>query len=358
VTDGATRAPADTSGPPLERPRDRPLVMDIHAHHFPVGLGDWAQRTGDARWPSLVLDPANISRANIMRGQELFRVVRAACFDASARIADMDAAGVDCQVISPVPVTLIDWAQPGDASAFIAAQNDLLAEVARVSKGRLLAMGTVPLLDTELALRELARAVDELHLSGIEITGMVDGRELDDPAFEPFWAACACERVPVLIHPAHQEVTTRRRGQPYEFGIGMHTDTALAAAALVFGGVLDRHPDLHIALSHGCGAFPWTYPRLRYQARTGDPSRVVALDAHVRRLWADALVFDPLHFRVLVERFGADHILYGTDHPFYPDGLQGPLEVLAEAERSGTGVDERALGANALTFLFRTSTSA
>ncbi len=146
-------------------------------------------------------------------------------------------------------------------------------------------------------------------------------------------------------------MTIRRQGQPYEYAIGMHTDTALAAAALVFGGVLDRHPDLRIALSHGCGSFAWTYPRLRHMATMSDHSRSAAFDDAVRRLWADVLVFDPQHVALLVARFGADHLLYGTDHPFYPEGLQGPIDLLRAAQDLGSGIDQRAYGSNALAFL-------
>ncbi len=325
-------------------------VIDIHAHHFPLGLPDLGSRTGEHRWPTLVVS-ADRRSADIRRGTELFRRVSPSCFDASARIAEMDRAGVHRQVISPVPVMLTDWAPVGPASLFCRTVNDALAEVAASSGGRLLAFGAVPLPHIKQALTELERLRDELGLVGVELSAFPGGLEFDDPTLEPFWAVCAAQQVPVLVHPAHQELSIRRRGQPYEFGIGMHTDTALAAAALVFGGVLDRHPELRIALSHGCGAFPWTYPRLRYQATMTEPSRSAALDDAVRRLWADILVFDPLHLEVLVARFGADHLLYGTDHPFYPDGLQGPIDVLNAARRAGIGVDERALGLNAVQFL-------
>ncbi|MFV0526665.1 MAG: amidohydrolase family protein [Acidimicrobiales bacterium] len=336
-----------------------PLTIDIHAHHFPTGLADFGARTGDPRWPRLERgDGLGPGGARIMRGDDVFRRVTAACFNPAARIAELDAAGVDRQVISPVPVTLIDWAPPDQALAFLGAQNDRLAEIAAGSDGRLIALGAVPLHDPHRAVAELARIHDDLGLAGVEITAMAGGRELDDTALDPFWAAAATARVPVFIHPAHQAVTTRRSGMPYEFGIGMLTDTALAAAALVYGGVLDRHPDLRIALAHGCGAFAWTHPRLRYlatgaAARAGhDPEAVgAALDDLVRTLWVDCLVFDPAHVTLLVQRFGADHVLYGTDHPFLPEGFAGPRRVIDEAVAAGSGLDDRCLGANAATFL-------
>ena len=321
-------------------------IVDFHAHHFPVGLPDLAATTGDGRWPSLVAD----DRPRLMRGAEVFRPVRAACFDATARIAELAAAGVHHQVISPVPVTLVDWAPAALAAQFLGAQNDALAEAARSSGGRLLALGAVPLQDTDLAIAEMARLRSDLGMAGVEITAMVDGRELDHPSLEPFWAAAAAERVPIFIHPAHQESAIRRAGQPYEFGLGMLTDTALAAAALVYGGVLDRHADLRIALSHGCGTFAWAHPRLRYMAAR-DPLAAAHYDELVRHLWVDALVFDAPLVDVLIERFGPDHILFGTDHPFLPEGFEGPLAVLRAAQARRPSLHDGCLGHNALAFL-------
>ena len=336
-----------------------PPTVDIHAHHFPTGLGDFTARTGDPRWPSMHPAPASSSAGGdgpggrIMRGDEVFRQVTAACSDPAARLAEVEAAGVDHQVISPVPVTLIDWAPAAEAAEFHRAQNERLAEIAAGSDGRLLALGAVPMQDTDLAVAELARVRGELGMAGIEISALPGDREMDDPTLDPFWAVAAAEQVPVFVHPAHQAITIRRRGMPHEFGIGMLTDTALAAAALVYGGVLERHPGLRIALAHGCGSFPWTHPRLRYiaQRRDPDPGLSPRLDELVRSLWADVLVFDPAHLPLLVERFGADHLLYGTDHPFLPEGFDGPRQVIDAAIVADSGLDHRCLGANALAFL-------
>ncbi len=335
------------------------VTIDVHAHHFPTGLPDMAARTGDGRWPSLRqgggLGPGG---ATIMRGGERFRRVTAACHDPAVRVAELEAAGIDRQVISPVPVTLVDWAPADEADEFLRRQNDRLAQIAAASGGRLLALGAVPLQDPDRAMTELARIRRDLGMAGVEIGAQIAGRELDDPALEPFWAVAESERVPVFIHPAHQATSTRRSGMPYEFGIGMLTDTALAAAALVYGGVLDRHPGLRVALAHGCGALPWVHPRLRYiatrtaaQAGAENQGRAgAALDEFVRALWVDCLVFDPANVPLLVERFGADHILYGTDHPFLPEGFDGPRQVITDAIDAGSGLDHRCLGANALAF--------
>lgn len=330
--------------------------VDVHSHFFPAGLPDVAASTGDPRWPSLSIGPTGTAgSARIMRGAEVFRPVAATCWRPEERLAAMDAAGIAVHVLSPVPVTLVSWAEPARAASFLRAQNELLAETAAVAPTRLLAFGAVPLQDTDLALAELHRAVDDLGLAGIELGTTVGCRELDDPTLRPFFAEAAARSVPLLVHPTDGGGAIRRRGIPYEFAIGMLTDTAMAATALVFGGVLDACPDLRIALAHGCGSFPWVYPRVARGATLGPEPRVLgSTDELVRRLWVDSLVFDPSHLPLLFERFGADHVMLGSDFPFYPPSFGGATDIVTAAQARGTCGEEEAqgiLGDNARRFL-------
>lgn len=332
-----------------------PATIDVHTHVFPAGLGDLAARTGDGRWPSLAIDEHG--QARIMRGASVFRPVARTCWDATARLAAMDAAGIDVQVLSPVPITLTTWADAQLAADFARAQNDAIAAVAAAAPDRFRWFASVPLQDVELAVGELQRVRRELRADGVQIGTEVHGRELDHAALRPFFRAAAELGLAVFVHPTDGVGAIRRGGQPYEFGLGMLTDTAMAAAALVFGGVLDELPSLRVGLAHGCGSFPWAYPRLARGATLGAAGAAVDLprtDALVRRLWADTLVFDPAHLPLLVQRFGADHLMVGSDFPFYPPAWGGPLDILhaAVAERFCTEEQTTAMrAANALAFL-------
>lgn len=313
----------------------------MHTHFFPVGLPDLAALTGDGRWPSLTVVGDGAGR--IMRGDQLFRPVASTCFDLEARLDAMDRSGIAIQVLSPVPVTLTTWAEPSLAAAFCSAQNDAFA-LAISSCGdpeRFRWLGAVPFQDPAAAVRELERAVRELGMAGIEIGADGAGRELDDPCFEELWAAIEALDVAVFVHPLDGGAgALRRRGTPYDFGLGMTTDTSMAACALVFGGVLERHPRLRVGLAHGCGTFPWAFPRLARGASLTDarpaPECMAAATELVRRLWADTLVFDPGHLPVLIERFGAEHLFLGSDYPFYPPAFGDPVEMLDVAVKLGS----------------------
>jgi aminocarboxymuconate-semialdehyde decarboxylase len=298
-----------------------------------------------------------------MRGAEPFRVVAPSCWDLTARQVAMDDAGIDVHVLSPVPVTLTSWAEPALAVEFCRRQNDLLAEAVASAPRRFVAFGSVPLPHVDAAIDELDRLVRVLGLAGVETGSEIAGWELDDPALRPFFAAVEALDVAVFVHPTDLAGSIRRGGVPYEFGLGMLTDTAMAAGALVFGGVLEAFPRLRVGFAHGCGTFPWALPRMtRGASMAPNPASAERVVELVRHLWADSLVFDPVHLPVLFDRFGSDHIVLGSDYPFYPPAWGAATAIVdagvdqglcTEEQRSGvlSGNGLRFLGARATTVI-------
>ena len=291
-----------------------------------------------------------------MLGDTVFRGVSSALWDRSARLEAMDAAGVGVQVISPVPVMLTYWAEPRLGLDFARAVNDSIADEVGAAGGRLRGLGTVPLQVPGLAVDELRRLSVDLGLAGVEIGTHADGRELDDPTLADFWAEVAELGIAVFVHPLDGGGDAiRRRGVPYDFGLGMLTDTAMAAVGLLNGGILDRHPTIRICLAHGCGTFAWAFPRLRLGSQVGDDAGFVDRYSDLaRRLWVDSLVFDPLHVGLLARRFGAEHVMVGTDYPFVPGQLEGAWRWVDDcASVNGLTTEETSglAGANALRFL-------
>ncbi len=331
-------------------------VIDMHTHFFPRGLPDLAAQTGDPRWPSL-----DETGSRIMLGAEVFRPVAPSCSDLSARAAAMASTAVTRQVLSPVPITLTTWASAALADQFLRTQNDLFAaEIAQAEPETFGWMCAVPMQDPALASAELVRCVEQLGAIGVQIGSEVGDVELDDARFDEFYATAQSLNVPIFVHPTDVSGAIRRQVIPYEFGLGMLTDTALVATALVFGGVLERHPSLRVGLAHGCGTFAVAYPRLKRGATLAPPSAVPAagadLDSLVARLWADTLVFDPMCLPLLIERFGAEHLMLGSDFPFYPTHFGDPLDMLSEATRCGQCTESQRvdiLGPNARHFFER-----
>ncbi|MET7640783.1 amidohydrolase family protein [Streptomyces sp. NPDC005438] len=315
----------------------------MHSHHFDIGP---EAPEGDPHAPRLVRDDA--ANGRVLCGSSLFRRVRAPLWDVEARLREMDAAGVSHQVISPVPVVMEHAGRTADPG-FARTVNSSLAAACQRSGGRLLGLGCLPALPGEEALAtvEECRA---LGLRGVEVGTTVSGLDLDDPRLRPLWRECERTDSAVFVHPVDGgRKVVRRPGGPYDLGLGMTTDTALAATALVFGGVLREHPRLRVALAHGGGTFAAAYPRLRTAAALhgGAPEEH---DALVRRLWVDSLVFDEELLGPLQHRFGPDRLLLGSDEPFFPDQLRRSRRDLVSATGRGL-LSGDPLVANALEFL-------
>jgi aminocarboxymuconate-semialdehyde decarboxylase len=338
----------------LTRPPVRPVhdarAVDIHAHHLGRELA--TSIGGDPDAPRLVIDDEVSGR--IMCGEQIFRKVGSMLWDVHVRLAEMERAGISHQVLSPVPVTMEHAWTPKAGLAYARLVNDSIVAACEQSDGRLIGLGCLPFEDMEAALMELARCL-QMGLRGVEIGTRIGVFDLDAPELDRFWAACESEGAAVFVHPIQGgQGVVRRAGQLYDLGLGMLTDTAIAAASLVFGGVLARYPAVRIALAHGCGAFPWAYPRLAVAAHLaagGDPAE---WDALTRRLYADSLVFDDEHLRLLVHRFGADRILLGSDAPFFPDQMRKSMHGIDRAREDGcvpAHLDHGLLARNALEFL-------
>lgn len=327
-------------------------VIDVHAHF----LGADVAVPGDCgpHIPRLVRD--NNEHGRIVCGEQTFRQVRSTLWDIPSRLQEMDLAGIDRQVISPVPVVMEYAWHTVDGVRYARAHNDSLTAACDAADGRLIGLGCLPLHDPVAALAELDRCRD-LGLCGVEIGTRIGDWDLDDPSLRPFWETCDSTGMAVFVHPIDEGRSVIRRGGPvYDLGLGMLTDTAIAATALVFGGVLGSFPRLRVALAHGCGTFPWAYPRLRVAAGLArvDDSGAQAPDELTRRLYADSLVFDDEHLRLLAYRFGTDRILLGSDAPFFPGQMEQSVRSVQRAAQSGVlppNTTPASLGGNALEFL-------
>ena len=308
------------------------MRIDLHTHLVPEGWEDWAARFGGAQWPRLVRKDA--CRATIMTGDKFFRDIDDRSWSPARRLEDMDRLGIDRQALSPPPVMFCYWADARANAAFARLQNENVAAVAARHPARFVGMATVPLQDTDLAVKELRHCRERLGLRAVEIGTCPGGRDFDDPVLFPFFEACADLDVAVFVHPANPLVGQDRLTKYYfPLIVGNPLENALAISKLIFGGVLERLPRLRVCFAHGGGAFPFTLARLDHgwKVRPEGPAAIPQPPReYARRLYFDSLTLSAANLRFIVEQFGADRVVIGSDYPF-DMGLDDPVAALAEA---------------------------
>ncbi len=330
------------------------MKIDLHTHMLPKQWPDLRERYGYGGW--VRLEHTCDGCARMMIDDRCFREVEANLWDPDVRVADCDRTGVHLQVLSTVPVMFSYGVKPADALDLSRILNDHLAGVCRDFPDRFAALGTVPMQDADLAVGELERCVKDLGMPGIQIGSHVNGSNLDDPALFGVFEAAAALGAAVFVHP--WEMLGRERMGKYwlPWLVGMPAETALAICSVIFGGVLERLPDLRIGFAHGGGGFPHTLGRIDHGFKVRPD--LCATDAAtppremVRRFYVDSLVHDAAALRYLVEVMGVDRVALGSDYPFplgeaEPGALIETIESFTDAQReqllSGTAREFLAL---------------
>lgn len=329
------------------------MIIDVHTHVVPPMRAPSAAERA-AGWPYVT---GTGGTRQVMRRDEVLRVLTPPAWDVAARLGQMDAHDVTAQVVMPAPFTFLYDAAPALAADFAAEQNAAIARLCAADPARLIGFASVPLQDPGRAVAELRRAVLQQGLRGVEIGTNAVGLQLHDPELDPFFATAEDLGVPVFIHPGPLRNGGRADHSGLAFALARPLETELAAGALVFGGVLERHPGIRICLAHGGGGVPaiagrWEagWARRTPGVRPGSHSPRALL----RRLWADTLTYDPDVLSLTERTFGSDHLVVGTDIPFAAQESP-PGAAAAGAARDGLftdpALDLAAMAANARGFL-------
>lgn len=263
-------------------------------------------------------------------------------WDTEQRLRDMDANGVDMQVLAPTVFTFFYEREPELALACAALQNDEIAAEIKRHPERFLGLGGVPLQAPELAAAELKRAMQGLGLQGAMIGSNVNGRNLDDPALEPFWAAASALGAFIFVHPHAGAAGERLGGYYLKNLVGLPFETTIAGASLVFGGVLERHPGLKICLAHGGGFLPYQAGRFRHGFAVRPEARINLAhppEDSMGRLFYDTILHSGTTLAFLIASVGAHHVLLGSDYPFD----MGNLDCVARVEELTLPAQDRDL---------------
>jgi len=305
-------------------------VIDAHGHLLVPEAGALADgQPGEAA--DAAAERASFTAASIAANRAQIERVWPQLTSVERRLADLDAIGVDAQVVGPMPMHRY-WAGPELAVKLTAVTNEAVAAHCAQGQGRLHGLGTLPLQHPALAVRELERAVRELGLRGVSVSTNVDGRELADARFDPVWEAAADLGAVVFIHPWGCSLGSRLGANFLANTFGQPAETALALSHLIFGGTLDRHPRLKLLAAHGGGFLPTYIGRSDHAWAERPDARGCAQppSSYLRRIWYDALVYTPQALRHLVEVVGSDKVVLGTDYPF-DMGVTDPVERASAA---------------------------
>jgi aminocarboxymuconate-semialdehyde decarboxylase len=326
--------------------RGRHLVVDIHCHlSIPAAEGLIRSQISDPPNPL-----AFMSDASKAVNGKLFAEIGPKLAGVDARLQDMDRLGVDVQAISPSPGQYYYFAPPElgrDAARMI---NDGMADAVALHPHRLVGMGTVPLQNTEMAVAEMRRCVNELGLRGIEISSHVNGRELGEVEFRPFFAAAEELDVLIFMHPLGFTHGQRLSEHYLDNIIGNPIESTIALSHLIFGGVLETYPGLKLCVAHGGGYLPGYWGRMDHAFRAREDCRQHITrepSTYLRQTWLDTLVFDQDQLDSLVRTHGADRLCLGTDYPF---DMAEPDPVGFHA-RLADDVQAKILGGNAAKLL-------
>ncbi len=326
-------------------------TVDVHAHiEVEASAKLVAGRPElEAEWAEQL---ATFGRASMQYNRELTETTyRSYLTELDTRIAQMDSSGIDVQAVSVAPTHYYYWADRDLAADIVSAANEHVVGAADQRPDRLVGLATVALQHPGMAADQLRHATESLGLRGVEISTTVAGKDLSDPALDPFWAAAEELGSFVFIHPWGCSLGHRLAFAYLGNVIGQPIETTLALSHIIFGGVLDRFPGLRICGAHGGGYFPHYLSRADHAFEVRPESRTMARrpSEYMDSLYFDSLVYTADTLGRLVEIAGPAHVLLGTDYPF-DMGVVDPLARLDELGLSPADRDAVA-GGNATRLL-------
>jgi aminocarboxymuconate-semialdehyde decarboxylase len=299
------------------------MILDVHAHILTEVAMSRLQTISPGDAPRF-LEVSNEVASLAMGGT--VRYFPRGGWDVDQRLADMDKAGVDVQVLSVVPFTFAYSLDRNLGTTFARIQNEEIAGVVMHHPKRFVGLATVPLQDASAAADELRRAIND-GLKGAAICSNINGKNLDSADLDPFWKIAAELEAFIFVHP--QTVAAAERLTEYHLInlLGNPIDTSIAVASIIFGGVCERYPSLRLGFAHGGGFIPYQWGRLlrgwtmRAETRInlkGNPTSAL------RQLYFDTIVHSQLALKFLIDMAGTKHVVLGSDYPF-DMGLENPV---------------------------------
>jgi aminocarboxymuconate-semialdehyde decarboxylase len=301
-------------------------TIDIHAHSTPQSFVKAI--TAGKDWHGLKLNGRTANPRNFWTPEQ--------------RLADMSSLGVDIQVVSTAAAFYCYDLDPRVTTAIARDCNDEVHQMTKDHPDRFAGFATLPMQDVKAAIAELERSVTQLGLKGAMIDDKVNGRTFDEPGFLPFWQAAEQLGAIIFIHQGGPTVVSQRTDRYHlPNTIGNLADRAVTFACLVFGGVMDRCPDLKVCLAHGGGYVCFGIGRMDRGWQVRPEARVNIQrppSAYLKRFYYDCLTHSEPALRMLIDAAGADRVIFGTDWPAdmcidWPVSWVLSLESLTQEEK-------------------------
>ncbi len=328
---------------PARNSRHTTVTIDIHAHFVPEEYLRLIEAEGESYGVRLRFGP---NGPLIAVGQVAIGPITPHYHDLGLRLKAMNARGVTVHALSLMP-PMVYWADGTLGLRLAKLVNNAMAEAARLHPDRFVALATLPLQDPEAAVAEVERAVSELGCRGIYLGTNIRGKELTDPSFVPVFERIHALNLPIFLHPLNVIGAQRLSNYYLNNLLGNPFDTAVAAANLIFSGLLDRFPKLQICLPHAGGALPYLIGRLNHGWKVRQECKAVKKppSSYLRRFTYDTISHAPESLNYLIKLVGVDRVMMGSDYCF-DMGCDHPVKVVTALKLSRAD-QEKILSGNA-----------
>lgn len=308
-----------------------PKTIDVHAHI----LNEDTMRMIAKEAPSLGLKLTAIDSdfAVFELGGVPYKPYPRGAWDLEQRFKDMETAEVDMHVLSNTPQTFLYNTDASLNATIAALQNDQIAKHTKDHPDRFYGLATLPMQAPDRAAAELKRAMSGLGLKGAQIGSNINTKNLDDPSFESIWAVANEHKALMMVHPTQVAGIDRLRSYYLNNLIGNPLDSTIAVASLVFGGVVERYPDIRWFFVHGGGMAPWQAGRFSHGWKVR-PEPKVHLKDHgpekaMATLYYDTILHAPQQLECLVSLVGPNRVVLGSDYPYDMGTLECARQVKA-----------------------------
>ncbi|MBP9151187.1 MAG: amidohydrolase [Flavobacteriales bacterium] len=308
------------------------LKIDMHTHIMPRTMPDFARKFGYGDF--IMLDHIEPGTANMMQGGKFFRQIKENCWNPEIRIPEYAAFNTQVQVVCTIPVLFSYWAKPEHGAEVARFLNDDLAQSIAPFKKNYIGLGTLPMQDTDLAIKELQHC-KELGFPGVQIGSNINDKNLDEPEFYPIFEACQDLGMAVFVHPWNMMGMAQMKKYWLPWLVGMPAETSRAICSMVFAGIFEKLPNLRVCFAHAGGSFIPTIGRIEHGFNCRPDLVAIDNDVNPReylgKFWVDCITHDADTLKFIIDKVGSEKVCLGSDYPF----PLGDLEIGKFIEEMG-----------------------